>query len=333
MSPKPPDPTTESFPPEPGIFPVPPDAPWRDVAVVIAATAACTVLADRYQLSERLYALTRTFEYVQLDELPFSLLALTLGLMWLAWRRFRHAGRALAAHRHAEARLAGVLAENRRLAQEHLRIQENERKHLARELHDELGQYLNAIKLDALALRGPPGADTGAEVGAAAIVRSVDHLHEVVSAMIARLRPVGLDELGLIAAIEHCVDQWQQRQGGTRFSLAVEGDFDELDENLAVTVYRIVQEALTNVSKHAHATQVEVELQLERGPAAAGAGDRLRLRIEDDGVGMTEAVPAQRFGLRGMRERVELAGGLLTLRSAPGQGLCLEARLPLGADR
>ncbi len=324
MSTKPDDPTTESLPPESGIFPAAPDAPWRDVAWVLIATAASIALSIRYQVSERLYAVTRTFESVQLDELPLGLLVLTVGLMWLAWRRFRHAGRALAAREIAEARLAGALADNRRLAQEHLRIQEDERKHLARELHDELGQYLNAIKLDALALRGWQGLDPDprAGAGAGAIVRSVDHLHEVVTGMIARLRPVGLDELGLIAAVEHCVDQWQQRLSGTRFALSVEGDFDDLEENLALTVYRVIQEALTNVSKHSHAAHVELELY---------RGEELRLLVADDGIGMTAESPTPRFGLRGMRERVELAGGRLLLSSAPGRGLRLEARLPIAA--
>jgi two-component system, NarL family, sensor histidine kinase UhpB len=102
------------------------------------------------------------------------------------------------------------ITENRLLAQENSRIQEMERKHPARELHDELGQYLNAIKLDSVSIR-ESGVDAEFSSNAAhAIIRAVDRVHGVISDMIGRLRPVGLDELGLVAAIEHCVDHWRQ---------------------------------------------------------------------------------------------------------------------------
>ncbi len=321
------EPTTDSFPPDPGEIPVAADRPWRDVALVALATALLTTLAIRFQWSERLYAVSRLWESLQLDELALALLLLSVGLMWLAWRRFAHARRALRARQFAERRLAQVLADNRRLAQEQLRIQENERKHLARELHDELGQYLQAIKLDALTI-AENDEEAPARGAADAIVRSVDHLHEVVGAMIARLRPVALDELGLSAAIEHCVDVWRQRLTHTRFEVSIEGGFDDLEESLAVTVYRVIQEALTNVYKHAGAARVE--LRLRRVDSALLAGrEELQLMVTDDGRGMRADPRPPRFGLSGMRERVELAGGRFQLHSAPGEGVRIDAHLPL----
>src|ERR1700728_222458 len=219
-------------------------------AAVIAATALSILLSAHFQLTEALYAHTRRLEYLQLDELPIGLLVLAIGLIWLSWRHNRQAIRELHARQLAEARLAGVLTENRKLAQEHLRIQELERKHLARELHDELGQYLNAIKLDAVSIVDVGAADAAATGRAArAIIRSIDHVHATVSDMIARLRPVGLDELGLPAAIEHCIDEWRQRLPGTRFDLSVRGNLEGLGENLDLTLYRLIQEGLTNVYK------------------------------------------------------------------------------------
>lgn len=303
---------------------------WRDVAAVAGVTVLAFVLSAHFQLTEALYAMTRHWEYFQVDELPVGMFVLSLGLIWLSWKRYRDANRELEARRIAEAKLGAVLSENRRLARENLRIQEVERKHLARELHDELGQYLNAIKLDAVSIRDGGAVVVGsAEYASQSIIRAVDHVHRAVSGMIGRLRPVGLDELGLVAAIEHCVDEWRQRLPGTRFTLSAGGTFDDLSEPLTLTVYRLIQEGLTNISKHAHATEARVALERIR---VTGAGGELRLSVADDGCGMDLGSHHSRFGLSGMRERVELSGGTFELASAPGGGLRFSVRLPAGAD-
>src|SRR5580704_1686169 len=128
-------------------------SPWRDTLAVLIATALTIALAAHFNWSEALYALTRREERLQLDELPIGMLVLLTGLIWLAWRRNRQARREILARQATEAELARALAANRELAKETLRIQEDDRKHLAREIHDELGQYLNAIKLDAVFIR------------------------------------------------------------------------------------------------------------------------------------------------------------------------------------
>jgi len=298
-----------------------------ETAAVIGVAVLSIVLAAHFQLTETLYALTRHWEYFQLDELPIGLLVLAVGLIWLSSRRYRQAGRQLQARKLAEARLSGVLAENRKLAQEHLRVQEFERKHMARELHDELGQYLNAIKLDAVAINESRGGDAQLSVSTSlSIIRSVDHVHAAVSDMIRRLRPVGLDELGLAAAIENCVDHWRQRLPDTRFSLAIRGDLHSLHESLTLTLYRLIQEGLTNIYKHATAGQVDIALE-RRDPGRAG-DDRLILSVVDDGRGMDPRAPTSGFGLSGMRERVEMAGGTFLLESEPGGGMSFTATLP-----
>ncbi len=300
---------------------------WRDTAAVVAATVVSIAAAAHFNLSETLYALSRRVERFQIDELPIGVAVLLMGLIWLSWRRYRQACRELRARRAAEAHLADAVVANRQLAQENLRIQELERKRLARELHDELGQYLNAIKLDAVAVIDAGGTD-GAAAGAAAraIIAAVDHVHRAVSDMIARLRPVGLDELGLIAAIEHCIDEWRQRLPGTCFDLDVRGNLEGLGENLDLTLYRLIQEGLTNVYKHAHAQRVQIVL--ERLGAAANEAGALHVSVADDGCGMDTAGHGRRFGLSGMRERVEMAGGRFVLSTARGAGLRFEAHLP-----
>ncbi len=303
------------------------DPAWRDVAIVVAITAVSIAVSVRFNLNEALYTLTRRGERLQLDELPIGLLVLMICLVWLSWRRYRQAQRELRARRCAEARLEGLLAENRELALQKLRIQEAERKHLARELHDELGQYLNAIKLDAFSIGERGAADAQFALAASrAIIRAVDHVHAAVSGMIARLRPVGLDELGLLAAIEHCVDEWRARLPQTQFEFIVHGQFDDLNENVSLTTYRLIQEGLTNVYKHAEADRVAITLQ--RLAPTPGAGGGLQLTVADNGRGMQSSTGRSRFGMHGMRERVELQGGQFDLETAPGRGLRFAAHLP-----
>jgi signal transduction histidine kinase len=301
---------------------------WLDAAIVAGITVATFVFAAHFQFNEALYSLTRHWEYIQLDELPVGMFVLSVCLVCLSLKRYRHARRELQARQIAEARLASALEENRRLARENLRIQEVERKHLARELHDELGQYLNAIKLDAVSI-GDGGGDPRFSIDASlAIIRSVDHVHRAVSEMIGRLRPVGLDELGLVDAIEHCVDHWRQRLPEMQFDVSVSGTFEGLSEAVTLTVYRLIQEGLTNIYKHARASHAEIRLQ--RAPSIQTGLDELLLTVADDGCGMEYNSRVSRFGLSGMRERVELSGGTFTLTSAPGEGLSFTVRIPAG---
>jgi signal transduction histidine kinase len=160
-----------------------------------------------------------------------------------------------------------------------------------------------------------------------AIVRAVDHVHAVLGDMVARLRPVGLEELGLAAAIEHCIDEWRPRLPDTRFELSVRGEFEDLSEPLSLTMFRLVQEGLTNIHKHANARRARIVL--ERIKSALNGTEELLLTVADDGRGMQPINGSSRFGLSGMRERVEMQGGTFVLASAPGCGLHLQARLPL----
>ncbi len=297
----------------------------RDLAIVIGLTLASIVATSYFELDEWLYARTRRWELFQIDELPVTFIVLTLGLMWFSSRRHRQTRLELAAREQAEVRLARALAVNRELVQRHIRAEEDERKHLARELHDELGQYLNAIKLDAVAIRDGGRNEGLASSAAGTIIQSVDHVHAAVSGMIRRLRPVGLDELGLAAAVESLVDQWRARLPGVQFSLAFSGMLDGLGEQINLTLYRLIQEGLTNCSRHAGAGHLEISLQ--RGKAEVG--DEVVLSVQDDGRGADLGAKTSGFGLSGMRERVEMLGGRFLVASEPGAGMRFEAHLPV----
>lgn len=297
----------------------------RDLLIAALLSVIVALLAGLLDVHEFLYAWTRRWENLQVDELPLAVTFFAFCLLFLYARRYRETRAALAARNEAEAALEAAFAENRALARQHLLQQEAERKHLARELHDELGQYLNAIKLDAVAVRGGQLPEDQQTMAGERIVASADHVHVAVSDMIRRLRPVGLDELGLSAALEHCIDQWRRRLPDVQIELVRDGELEGLGEPVNLTVYRVVQEAVTNASRHAKAGRIDVRVA-RSGQAGA---ERLEISIVDDGIGMDTARAHEGFGLAGMRERLELLGGALTVRSAPGEGVAVSATLPL----
>ena len=307
-------------------------AVWQDTVVVAFATAVMAMLCVQFNFSEALRRWTAPWERFQLDELPAVLLVLAAGLAWFAARRYGEAGRELRRRQLAEAQLEAALMDNRRLSQQYVRLQEAERKSLARELHDELGQYLNVIKLDAVAIRDGRLTDpTSLRAQAGAIVTNGNHIHTVLTSLIRQLRPVGLDELGLGAALEHCIDTWRPRLPDVRLNLELSGEFGDLTEAVTLTVYRVVQEGLNNVAKHAAAGQVT--MRLERTPAGTGSPDFVTVTIADDGVGADTQVPTQGLGLIGMRERVAALAGHLEVSSTPGSGFQLKARIPVEGSR
>lgn len=291
------------------------------------ATAVMAILCMQFDFSEVLRRWTAPWERLQLDELPVVLLVLAAGLAWFAARRYNEAGQELRRRQVAEARLESALADNRRLAQEYVRLQEAERKSLARELHDELGQYLNVIKLDAVGIRDGRSRDTALHECAEAIVANCNHIHVALAALIRQLRPVGLDDLGLGAALEHCIETWRPRLAQARLESRLIGDFGDLEEAATLTVYRVVQEGLSNVAKHSGARHVSVEVK--RGKCDRGDLDLITITVTDDGVGWDLKAPTAGLGLVGMRERVAALSGRVEVASAPGEGFRLKVCIPV----
>ena len=201
-------------------------------------------------------------------------------------------------------------------------VREDERNHLARELHDELGALLTAAKLDVARLKSRLGVLTPE------VAERLLHLNDGLNSGIALkrriiedLRPSSLSNLGLVAALEILVREWSQRS-----EIAVDSEFEPvtLRPSGELTVYRLVQEALTNTSKYARASQVQVRLASDAG--------QVHVSVRDNGVGFD--VNEQRssaHGLLGMRYRLETEGGKLVLSSSPGRGTVIEADLPESA--
>ena len=202
---------------------------------------------------------------------------------------------------------------------------EQEKSRIARELHDELGQLLTMLQMDvAWCKERKQGGD-------AAFAAKLDRMESLLKSTIAAtrriaadLRPLMLDDLGLVPSIEWLVENFGQRTG-IACELSI-GDRDlHLSREHATAIFRIIQESLTNIAKHAQATHADITIETE--------GGALVVRIEDDGMGFSTGAPRKphSFGLFGLRERASLMGGEASIASAPGEGTRIEVRLPYEA--
>jgi signal transduction histidine kinase len=219
--------------------------------------------------------------------------------------------------KQAEQELEQSFAQLRALAGRLQRIREEERTRVAREIHDELGQALTAIKIDLSLL----GLSRGQGQQFAPIMKEVDETIELVRKISTELRPGILDAVGLVAAIEWGAGEFESRHV-IKCRLNLPKDEMVIDPERATALFRIFQETLTNVVRHAEATEVNVRLARENAV--------LILEIHDNGKGIGEdQVSADRsLGILGMRERALLLGGELSIRGAPGEGTTVQVRLP-----
>jgi two-component system, NarL family, sensor histidine kinase UhpB len=217
--------------------------------------------------------------------------------------------------------------QRRDLTRRIIEAEEEERKRLARELHDELGQSLTAIKVDA-AYIAREAANSAPKIVASAhaIEKLSSNIMELIRSMLARLRPHGLETVGLRETLHDLVNGWQARVAD-RFhcSLHIRGNIDVLPPDLNITVYRLIQECLTNAVRHSRARMITLRLSIEQQ----------RVLVDVTESEMSEnaaAVGASGAGLLGMRERVEAHGGALTLDFNPAGGLSLHAWVPVASQ-
>ena len=232
---------------------------------------------------------------------------------------------------HLAATLGDVLEDRRRLAQRAVSLQDIERKDIARELHVEFGPYLFALRAHAgavmrLADHDPSGTGALSRHGAA-ILAQVDVLQQFNRRILERLRPVGLTDLGLSGAITVLLRLWRESHPEVVIESLISPTLAPLGEVAELTAYRVVQEALTNVFRHAQASAVSVIIEPVMGAAAKPDCDNVLVRVRDNGRGLDPDRNGG-FGLVGMRERVWALGGTLTVRSDV-DGVTVEAIIPV----
>jgi signal transduction histidine kinase len=255
-----------------------------------------------------------------LRRLMWQLLALGLAVALTVVFRLRVLER-----RSVEQRLAAERAgrEMRELSQRLVATQEEERRHLSRELHDHVGQVLTALRMELGRIdRARPASDARVAGAVAEAKRLVDTMFRTVRDLALGLRPSMLDDLGLRAALEWLVRD-VSRRSGIDVEVRIEGAVDTLPDGYQTCVYRAIQEALTNAVRHARTKAARVDV--------VAAADGLRISVADNGVGFDTSRPPQGLGLRGIEERVRDLGGRLSIRSAPGQGTALFMELPMAA--
>ena len=201
-------------------------------------------------------------------------------------------------------------------------VREEERKRLARDIHDQLGQALTAIKLDLSSLvRELPDAQSTSPSKGSPLLQLVDETIESVRRISTELRPGMLDDLGLAATVEWAEEEFAGRTG-TKCLIDLPPEQIAIDSETATAVFRIFQETLTNVARHANASEVKVRLAEEDGD--------LTLEVHDNGKGIEEdeLARADSLGILGMRERALLLGGTLTITGGPGKGTTVRIRIP-----
>jgi len=222
----------------------------------------------------------------------------------------------------AEAELRRSFDQLRALTARVQDTREEERKRVAREIHDELGQALTAIKIDLSSLSRDFPSETQQAKRIASIANVVDQTIKSVRRISTELRPGILDDLGLIAAVEWAAEEFETRTG-TKCRLDLLESDSAIDPDRATAIFRILQETLTNVARHANATHVDVRLLKESGSVI--------LEVRDNGRGATEeqlCAPGS-LGIRGMRERALLLKGELTIQGLAGDGTTVRLRIPL----
>jgi two-component system, NarL family, sensor histidine kinase FusK len=279
----------------------------RDLARVTVLVGAFWLMAMHFEFSETLAYALQNYEKFQLDEMPLTLLVLSISLAWFAFRRISE--------------VSELLTSNRYLTQRLLTAQEDERRILSQELHDEVGQACTALRIEAAYIAKAIHSNPDAALKALQrIDQSSLHMHSLARDMLKRLRPPNLDSLGFEASLRELCDGWEQ-QGRIKCHTLIDELRDKLSDHLCTSLYRVTQEALTNIAKHAQATQVWIGLNI--------VNEVLTLSITDNGHGLAPSQTSpQGLGLVGMRERIASLHGHIRFEDAQ-PGLRIHVQVPL----
>lgn len=277
---------------------------WIDMLVIFGVTVLFFFCASYLELSEKVARLTESMETWQLDELPLVLLVIFIMMVGVLIRRTHQLRKQTDLQMAVQNELASALEKNRRLTRKNIEIQEAERRTIARELHDEFGQSMNAIMIDGVAIRNSVQEGSDLHEQAKSIVDVSGKLFSGVRDLLRQLRPVALDELGVAAALEYMIDEWRRRFENVSWASTIDIEGMSLDETVNITIYRFVQEALTNIVRHSDATEVKVIV------IGSKADKNITIEVRDNGSNKESSESADGLGLVGLRERVESLGGI-----------------------
>jgi signal transduction histidine kinase len=282
----------------------------RDLSYVAMVVGAFWLLSIQMEFSEKFAHWLLRYERFQLDEMPLTLLMLSICLAWFARRRMNETSTLLNANRDLTKRL--------------MTAQEDERRILAQELHDEVGQACTALRIEAAYITKAVHNNPEAALAAAQrIDQPSRRMHSLAHDMLKRLRPPSLDSLGFEASMRELCQSWHQHCHIECHTL-IEGLNENLPDTICTSLYRVTQEALTNIAKHAHASQAWVNLSC--------ADDLLTLCISDNGRGLSLINASEGLGLVGMRERVASLNGNIHFEDAQ-PGLRIQVQIPPSLEK
>lgn len=290
------------------------------------------IIAAWLDLAERYVDWTAMGERYQLDELIFVMLVLSMGLIWFSIRRLHELRLTLLRNQAMQAELQNsnahvnaLLKQNRELIKRMTLVRESERELLATELHDVFGQHLAAMDANvSAAINGSP-AESGVLPALRSTQDSIEYLRTVTRDKLRKLKPPTLDSLGLTDSIKALIDHWLASFPRHRVQHRLDIDEAGLDEEVALTVYRCLQEGLVNISRHAEASEVCISARTLR----ARHGCALHLLLEDNGQGLDPITSMGKgLGLLGMRERTHALGGHFALSRVTPHGTRIELFIP-----
>lgn len=291
-----------------------------DAITVASITTFTWILARYFNLTERFYNWSRVWEDYQADELLFPLFSLSLGLIWFSYRRYQHL-------KVKEINNRLLLSENRRLIKKLTETQDKERLFLAQELHDIFAQHLTALRTNAETIQALIGCEKMAVLNSAKMItNNVGKLYSITRSLLKTLRPPPL-EFGVVMAVEDLVTEWQHSHNSIHCQLNFHGEQTELCDERLLTLYRTIQEGLSNISRHSKANNVVINIYFPEPNNNDNC--TLKLHLIDNGVGLSPSIEQEGLGLVGLRERANSLNGKFSILANSPSGSILELILPI----
>ncbi len=308
-----------------------------DLTIVVTLAIVTYLLAGYFNLAERWLDWAYYGEHYQLDEIIFVLLVLSAGMVWFGQRRYKELQTVLQqnieitlALEKNNLEIASLLTQNRALIKHNTQVREAERSHLASELHDVFGQYLAAIDVNASAALKQTKVDEKSYPLIKTIQDSANYLREVTRSQLRSIKPPSLESVGLSAAINELISQWLISFPNYQLSLSIDVNDEWVEYDTALTIYRCLQEGLSNIVQHASASRISIDLVTRLSPEFE---NEICLMLQDDGIGLNaDASLSKGLGLIGIRERVTALSGHFHLDPAKPQGTVVVLIIPLGAS-
>lgn len=303
----------------------------RDVLVVLIASTASYYIVTFFEFSERYYYWTSAWEQYQLDELIFILLFITLALTWFSVRRLQETRYVLANNlkmqeklEHKNREISQLLAKNIAMMRRLVVIRENERQHLATELHDVFGQHLAAMDANLIAAQYTVESESKTYEILQSVLSSSHFLTELTRNKLRDLKPPSLKNLGLTGAIEELVEQWKLTFTEHYLSYHLDINDELISEDVALTLYRAIQEGLVNIVRHAQAKNISITVSSSHHHDQL---EKISLVLTDDGKGF-ESDANMGIGLVAMRERSYSLNGEFSISSRKPHGTQIIINLP-----